>query len=184
MADDRFNLYTKLQGKVLEVQSLQADEVATLSPQGLLESFRSLKEDPDLAFNFLMDLTVVDYLGKKSPRFEVVYHLYSLPLNNRLRIKVPLGLENPEIASLTPLWESANWLEREAWDMFGIRFLGHPDLKRILLYEEFQGHPLQKDYPVNQCQPLVPLREMEGTFVDSASKDKLDHLQQKLAPKN
>ena len=184
MVEDRFNLYTKLQGKVLEVQSVQGDEAATLSPQGLLESFRSLKEDPELAFNFLMDLTVVDYLGKKSSRFEVVYQLYSLPLNHRLRVKVPLGSENPEIASLTPLWKSADWLEREAWDMFGIRFLGHPDLRRILLYEEFQGHPLRKDYPVNQCQPRVPQREIEGTFVDSASRDKLYHLQQKLAPKN
>jgi len=183
MEESRFNLQTKLQGKFLEAQSSQGDEIVTLSSEGLLETFQLLKEDTELAFDVLMDLTVVDYLGKKTPRFEVVYQLYSLPLNHRLRVKVPLPEENPEVVSLTPLWKTANWLEREAWDMFGIRFHGHPNLRRILLYEEFQGHPLRKDYPVNQCQPLVPLLEVEGTFVDHASKNKLLHLQQKFTTK-
>ena len=82
--------------------------------------------------------------------------------------------------SLTLLWKGANWLEREVWDMFGIRFRGHPDLKRILLYEEFRGYPLRKDYPVNQRQPLVPERALTGTFVDARSDDKLLQLKQKL----
>ncbi len=183
MAEDKFNLQTKLEGKVLEVESFQGDHVVTLSLDGLLESFRMLKEDPELAFDFLMDLTVVDYLGSKSPRFQVVYQLYSLGLNHRLRVKVPVPEENPQVTSLTPLWKTANWLEREAWDMFGIRFVGHPDLRRILLYEEFQGYPLRKDYPVNQCQPLVPEREVDGTFVDHASKNRLMQLQQKFGNK-
>ncbi|MBI1953404.1 MAG: NADH-quinone oxidoreductase subunit C [Candidatus Omnitrophica bacterium] len=88
-------------------------------------------------------------------RFEVVYHFFSWPLKHRLRLKVPVGEALPEVDSLTPLWAAANWFEREVWDMFGIRFRGHPNLKRILMYEEFAGHPLRKDYPVNKRQPLI-----------------------------
>jgi NADH-quinone oxidoreductase subunit C len=88
-------------------------------------------------------------------RFAVVYHFFSLPLKHRLRVEVPLDEADPEVDSLTSLWASADWLEREVWDMFGIRFRGHPNLKRILMYEEFVGHPLRKDYPVNKRQPLI-----------------------------
>lgn len=88
-------------------------------------------------------------------RFVVVYHLYSLPLKHRLRLEVPVEEEDAEVDSLTSLWGAANWLEREVWDMFGIRFRAHPNLRRILMYEEFAGHPLRKDYPVNKRQPLI-----------------------------
>ena len=88
-------------------------------------------------------------------RFTVVYHFYSMSHKHRLRLVVPLEEKNAEVDSLTSLWAGANWLEREVWDMFGIRFRGHPDLKRILMYEEFEGHPLRKDYPVNKRQPLI-----------------------------
>ena len=88
-------------------------------------------------------------------RFVVVYHFYSLQHRHRLRLVVPVAEADPELDSLTSLWAGADWLEREVWDMFGIRFLGHPDLKRILMYEEFEGHPLRKDYPVNKRQPLI-----------------------------
>jgi NADH-quinone oxidoreductase subunit C len=91
-------------------------------------------------------------------RFVVVYHLFSLPLKHRLRVEVPLEDEeetDPEVDSLSSLWAGADWLEREVWDMFGIRFRGHPNLKRILMYDEFVGHPLRKDYPVNKRQPLI-----------------------------
>ncbi len=88
-------------------------------------------------------------------RFEVVYHFFSLPLKHRLRVKVPVEESDCEVDSLTSLWAGADWFEREVWDMFGIRFRGHPDLKRILMYAEFQGHPLRKDYPVNKRQPLI-----------------------------
>ncbi len=90
-----------------------------------------------------------------SARFAVVYHFYSLALKHRLRLTVPVEEENAEVDSLTSLWGAADWLEREVWDMFGIRFNGHPDLKRILMYEEFEGHPLRKDYPVKKRQPLI-----------------------------
>ena len=88
-------------------------------------------------------------------RFELVYHLYSPSCNHRLRLKVPLAAEDLTVQSLTSLWKSADWFEREVWDMFGIRFVGHPNLKRILMYEPFDGHPLRKDYPVNKRQPLL-----------------------------
>lgn len=88
-------------------------------------------------------------------RFEVVYHFYSTAQHRRLRLKVPLTASDAVIDSLTGLWAAANWFEREVWDMFGIRFAGHPGLKRILLYEEFNGHPLRKDYPINKRQPLI-----------------------------
>jgi NADH-quinone oxidoreductase subunit C len=102
----------------------------------------------------LVDITAVDYAVRK-PRFTLVYHLLSLPFNRRLRLKVSVEDGDPVLDSLTPWWGSANWLEREVWDMFGIRFRGHPDLKRILMYEEFEGHPLRKDYPIHKRQPLI-----------------------------
>ena len=93
--------------------------------------------------------------GGSDYRFEVVYHFYSLAENHRLRLKVPVSAEDPVVPSLTGLWKSADWFEREVWDMFGIRFTGHPNLTRILMYEPFEGHPLRKDYPVNKRQPLI-----------------------------
>jgi NADH-quinone oxidoreductase subunit C len=94
--------------------------------------------------------------GPPAPaRFAVVYHFFSLQLKHRLRLEVPVDEGSLVVDSLTSLWPGANWLEREVWDMFGIRFQGHPNLKRILLYEEFVGHPLRKDYPVNRRQPLI-----------------------------
>ena len=90
-----------------------------------------------------------------SYRFEVVYHFYSLSKNHRLRVKVPVTVADPVVPSLTGLWKAANWFEREVWDMFGVRFSGHPNLKRILMYPEFEGHPLRKDYPIYKRQPLI-----------------------------
>ena len=88
-------------------------------------------------------------------RFAVTYHFYSLKHKPRLRLVVPVEEADPELNSITSLWAGADWLEREVWDMFGIRFLGHPNLKRILMYEEFDGYPLRKDYPVDKRQPLI-----------------------------
>jgi NADH-quinone oxidoreductase subunit C len=114
--------------------------------------------------NLLVDLTAVDF-PERNPRFEVVAHLLSLDLGHRLRLKARVGgsdASGAEIETLTSVWASANWLERECWDMFGIRFSGHPDLRRILLYPEFEGHPLRKDYAAHQTQPLVPYRDAEN----------------------
>ena len=109
--------------------------------------------------NFLVDLTAVDYLGRE-PRFEVVYHLRSFKTGARLRVKAPLAEpedgSNPTIDTRRArCGPAANWFEREVWDLYGIKFRGHPDLRRILMYEEFVGHPLRKDYPKEKRQPLV-----------------------------
>ena len=88
-------------------------------------------------------------------RFALVYHFYSMAHKHRLRLVVPVEETDAAVDSLTSLWPGANWLEREVWDMFGIDFRGHPDLRRILMYDEFEGHPLRKDYPVNKRQPLI-----------------------------
>jgi NADH-quinone oxidoreductase subunit C len=110
-------------------------------------------------FTMLMDLTAVDYLtyrsAKASERFELVYYFFDLPRTRRLRIKVAVPDTDPTAPSLAPLFGSADWLEREVWDMYGIRFDGHPNLKRLLMYEEFSGHPLRKDYPLLKQQPRV-----------------------------
>ena len=134
--------------------------VATLLPSAVaaLDALGTLRDDPELAFDMLADLTAVDYLPRE-PRFEVIYQLNSLTHHHRLRVKACVPGDDPQIASASSLWNSALWAEREAWDLFGIRFAGHPDLRRILMYPEFEGHPLRKDYPVNKRQPLVPERD-------------------------
>lgn len=147
---------------IIETHAFRGDETVIIRAGALKAVAQFLKETPELDFNFLMDLTAVDYLffaggrlRQDGPRFEVVYHFYSLKNNRRLRLKVPVDEDNLEVDTLTDLWASANWYEREVWDMFGIRFRGHPNLKRILMYEEFKGHALRKDYPFNKRQPLI-----------------------------
>ena len=150
---------------VLERRRDLGEATVVIRRQGMVGFFQALKETEWLDFNFLMDITALDF-PMRPERFEVVYHLYSLSKNHRLRVKIRVHESNPEVDSLTHLWKSANWLEREVWDMYGIRFKEHPDLRRILLYEEFEGHPLRKDYPANRRQPLVEHREVDGTFCD------------------
>jgi len=154
-------LQEKFAADIIETHCFRGDETAIIRPASLRTIAQFLKETPELDFNFLMDLTAVDYLFyaggriQKEFRFEVVYHFFSLKYNYRLRLKVPVDEKNPEVDSLDGLWASANWYEREVWDMYGIKFKGHPDLRRILMYEEFVGHALRKDYPVNKRQPLI-----------------------------
>ena len=144
---------------MLEIHAQQGDETVLVKRENLLEVARFVKTDPAFDMNVLMDLTAVDGLDLKwKPRFQVVYHFYSLTLNHRLRVKVGIEEKDALIPTLTDLWPSANWFEREVWDMFGIRFEGHPDLRRILMYEQFEGHPLRKDYPYNKPQPIVKTR--------------------------
>ncbi len=112
-----------------------------------LEVIRWLKEDPEHTYNYLSDVTAVDY-GEGRP-LQVVYQLFSIPFRRFLRVKVELPLESLEIESVVPLWQAANWLEREVYDMFGITFLNHPDLRRILMPDNYaEGHPLRKDFPL------------------------------------
>ncbi len=154
------NLHLKLQERfpkiITDVHCECGDETVYVTVDGLLEISRFLKENSEYSMNGLMDLTAVDGLWQEwSPRFEVIYHFYSTQLNHRLRVKVRVSEAEACVPSLTSLWPIANWFEREVWDMFGIRFEGHPDLKRILMYEEFVGHPLRKDYPIAKRQPLI-----------------------------
>jgi NADH-quinone oxidoreductase subunit C len=132
-------------------------EVAVIDKEALFEVMSFLKEKPQ-DYAMLLDLTCVDYLGEE-PRFEMVYHLFSLSSNRRLRIKARVSEKEPRIASLTPLWRNANWLEREVYDLFGIEFVGHPDLRRIFMYDGFEGHPLRKDYPLRLRQPRIKFRK-------------------------
>jgi NADH-quinone oxidoreductase subunit C len=149
-------LKEKFGERVIETHAYRGDDTAIIKKEALLDVARFLKEDSQLQYNFLIDVTAVDYLKMgRTPRFEVVYHFFSLPHKQRVRIKVPLNEPDLEVDSLVPLWPGANWYEREVYDMFGVRFRGHPHLRRILLYDEFEGHALRKDYPIIRRQPLV-----------------------------
>ncbi|MCB1140904.1 MAG: NADH-quinone oxidoreductase subunit C [Leptospiraceae bacterium] len=119
-----------------------------IKAEGIVEVVRALKEDPNLQFDFLNDLTAIDWLGKKEPRFEVCYLLKSVKNKHaKMMLKVPIE-EGETIPSLVSIFKGANWPEREVFDMFGIEFSNHPYMERILLPDNFQGHPLRKDYPL------------------------------------
>lgn len=121
--------------------------VVWVAPARVLEIMTWLKDDPDQAFDMMSDVTGVDY-GQGRP-VEVVYQMYSTRHKHALRVRCPLDMETMEVASVTPLWRSANWLEREVYDMFGVSFLGHPDPRRILMPIDYaEGHPLRKDFPL------------------------------------
>jgi NADH-quinone oxidoreductase subunit C len=147
---------------VLGLEDMSGSPAVLVSAAGLVEVVTFLRDDPALGFNFLMDLAAADYLKfpvEKPGRFCVAYQFYSLSKNLRVCLKLYLPGEDPVAPTLSGLYAGANWLEREAWDMYGIRFEGHPDLRRILLYPEFEGHALRKDYPIGKMQPLIPMRE-------------------------
>ena len=147
-------LLEALPDAVLETHARLGDATARVDASRITEVASLLRDDPELAFEMLTDLTCVDYLGEE-PRFEVVYHFYSVAKNHRVRVKARVSEASARIDSLAPLYASANWMEREVWDLYGVHFSGHPDLRRILLYDEFEGHPLRKDYAKEKRQPLV-----------------------------
>jgi NADH-quinone oxidoreductase subunit C len=155
----------KFPADVLEAHSQRGDETVVVYAPRWKDVARFLRDEPRADMSMLVDLTAVDF-PDRSPRFEVVAHFYSLSKGHRLRVKARVGDSdggNAEIDTLSDIWASANWAERECFDMFGVRFAGHPDLRRILLYPEFEGHPLRKDYPADRIQPLVPYREVPDT---------------------
>lgn len=149
-------LKVKFKDDITEFSVQFGDDVIRVKRESLLDIVRFLKKTPH-NFVMLLDLTCVDYMGEK-PRFEMVYHLYSITNKIRLRIKIILHENDLKIDSLTPLWENANWLEREVFDMFGVHFNGHPDLRRLFMYDGFEGYPLRKDYPLRKRQPIIPMR--------------------------
>jgi NADH-quinone oxidoreductase subunit C len=149
-------LLEKFPSEVLSTHADHGDETAVLKADKLVEICQFLRDDSVTAFEMLTDLTGLDMLGIREPRFEVVYHLYSLTKRQRLRLRVSCPSdESPVVPSVIGVWKSANWMEREAWDLYGIKFDGHPDLRRVLLYPEFEGHPLRKDYEMEKRQPIV-----------------------------
>lgn len=149
---------------VLATSTFRGDDVAVVKAARWREVAQFVKTDPRCACDYFVDLSAIDCIDRDDPawRFEVYFIAYSIAKKHRVRVKAPLPEEKPEVDSLVPVWAGANWLERECWDLFGVRFRGHPDLRRILMYDEFEGHPLRKDYPANKTQPLVGYRE--GTF--------------------
>lgn len=143
-------------------ETFRGDDRARVAKKDWLEVATFAKNDPELAMNHFIDLTAVDYPERTDlPRFDVVLVLRSAEKKHRVQLLTAVG-ENEAVASVITLWSGANWAEREVYDMFGVRFEGHPDLRRILMYEQFEGHPLRKDYPIERTQPLIPYREVEG----------------------
>lgn len=147
----------KLGDSLLSVTDSFGDPVLTIEPGAVRAALTTLKEGP-FDYAVLLDLTCVDYAAGEQ-RYELVYHLYSLSRNVRLRIKASIPAADPAVESLVGLWKNADWLEREVYDMFGVRFDGHPYLRRLLTYEGFEGHPLRKSYPWRLEQPRIPMKD-------------------------
>ena len=139
----------KYPDEVVSISETRGQVSVILTKDRIVEILRWLHDDPTFQFNHLADLCGVDYLGKKEVRFEVVYNLYSIPLRHSIRIRAQVPEDDCSIESVTCIWMGANWHERECYDLFGIEFMNHPDLRRILLPEGWEGHPLRKDYPLD-----------------------------------
>jgi NADH-quinone oxidoreductase subunit C len=141
-------------------------EWGVVKPAAIAQVASLLKNDPELDFKLFISIDCADrlQLPVSDPRYEVSYFFGSLSRNEQVRLKVRAGGDSPEIPTISAVYQGANWFERLVWDFYGVRFSGHPDLRRILLYEEFKGHPLRKDYPLRQRQPLMPERNMKDYF--------------------
>jgi NADH-quinone oxidoreductase subunit C len=149
--------------RIVATSDYRGDETVLVAKGDWVEVATFLKRDDECAMNQFVDFTAVDYPEREpeEPRFEVVLHVRSLTLKQRIRLKTRVA-DGESLPTLIPVWAGCDWGEREVFDMFGIKFEGHPDLRRILLYEEFVGYPLRKDYPIERTQPLIPYREIEG----------------------
>lgn len=141
-------------GDVLDAYPYMDQWNVLLRRDRIVEICRDLRDDPRMQFNHLADLTGVDYLPK-TPRFEVVYNLFSMPFGQRLRLKVPLEESDLQVDSLAFLWRGADFLEREVFDLFGITFRNHPNLRRIMMADDWEGHPLRKDYPGESPEGII-----------------------------
>jgi NADH-quinone oxidoreductase subunit C len=139
-------LAARFADKIAEARLDVFDPFVVVAPEAIAEVAAFVKSDPDLAFDNLMCLSAVDYPAETPPRMEVVYHLLSYAHDHTFVLKVHLPREGPSLPTVEGVWGVANWHEREAWDLFGIRFEGHSDLRRILLPDDWEGHPLRKDW--------------------------------------
>lgn len=139
-------LKEKFATSIIDVVEFRGEVTVTVAKDSIIEILSFLKQS--LQFNQLTDVTALDYLGKKEDRFMMVYQLLSIANKDRLRIKTPVSEADCSIPTATQVWKGANWLEREVYDLFGIVFDKHPDLRRILMADDWVGHPLRKDYPL------------------------------------
>ena len=141
---------------VEEISDFRDDLCITIKKDRIVNLGKFLKEDPDLQFIMCKDVTAIDWATRKK-RFTAVYHIYSLQLNYTLRLKSNIDDDPPTIETVSSVWQSANWYERETWDMYGIKFVNHPDLRRMYMPEGFEYHPLKKDFPVLGIPGSLPL---------------------------
>jgi len=149
-------LQSRFSEAILREENFRGDQSFYIKPESLFSVCQAFMDDTEIDAHYLADVTSVDWLGHEEEmggRFEVVYNLYSIQHKYRFFLKVMLPAENPAIDSLTPLWQGANWLEREVWDMMGITITGHPDLTKILTTDELEGHPLRRDFPLTYEVP-------------------------------
>ena len=169
-------LQEALPGVPLErVPSIDLQATIRIAAGDLPAVAQALRDRPALAFALLAEVTAVDFWPRE-PRFELVYHLVSIEHGQRLRLKVGLDGAGARVATLSGVWPAANWLEREVWDLFGIEFAGHPDPRRLLMPEDWDGFPLRKDYPVQinqQVKTSSPLQVTEEEFRANLQKDRL-----------
>jgi NADH-quinone oxidoreductase subunit C/D len=147
-------LQQSLGGRLLKVDEFRGDLALTVARSAWVEAATLLRDHPELRFKLFLDLCGVDYLDTRDERYEVVLHLYSVDTRHHVRLKTPVPEADPGLASLTPVFRGAGWFEREAWDLYGIRFEGHPSLTRILTHDAFVGHPMRKDYPTGRRHVL------------------------------
>jgi NADH-quinone oxidoreductase subunit C len=138
----------KFADSIPEIVEFRNELTCVVKKDGLPAICRFLRDDPELSFDFLSCVSGVDF-PERTPRFDVVYELYSISKNHRLRLKVKVS-EKESVPSLTSIWSTANWHEREVFDLFGVNFEGHPDLRRIVMPDDYEGHPLRKDFPLNR----------------------------------
>ena len=156
-ADITARVKARFGDRIVATVEFRGQVAVTIRPDALIEVATFLRDDPELDFNMLMDLGGVDYLGygdDREWRYEVAYQFFSIAKNHRFRVKVAVEDEAVAVPTLHGLWRNSNWMEREVFDQYGITFSGHKNLRRILNHEDFVGHPLRKDYPINRRQRL------------------------------
>jgi NADH-quinone oxidoreductase subunit C len=180
---------------VLRSEVSCGDTIVYVTREAAHDVLAWLKDDPSQRFNYLTDITAVEYRDRERP-LEVVYQLWSIGRKAALRVKIELIRERPlDIATVTDLWKGADWMEREVWDMFGVKFAGHPDLRRILMWENYsEGHPLRKDFPLRGrfsraeqvrralSDELEKHYSMEELTVDEAAPYLPDEMKARLGP--
>jgi NADH-quinone oxidoreductase subunit C len=152
-----------LPDSILDTHVFRDETTLIVKPEDIVKVMRYLRDSKGLIYNYLSDISAVDYYPSydRPGRFAVCYHLYSMLYNRRLRVKVFLPEDDPSVPTVTVVWPAANWLEREAFDMMGIDFKGHPDLRRVLLPDDWEGHPQRRDYPLGYETPMFSFNKDE-----------------------